>query len=42
LGELLSLSSTKLQGDVRHKAEEGGELNVERSWRREGKRCVSS
>jgi len=41
-GEPLSLSSTKLQGDVNTRLEEGGELNIQRMWRGESKRNASS
>jgi hypothetical protein len=42
LRKLLSLSSTKLRGDVDTRLEGGGELNVEGMWRGESKRSASS
>jgi hypothetical protein len=36
------LSSTKLQGDIDTRLEEGGELNVEGMWRGKSKRSPSS
>jgi len=41
-GELPSLNSIKLQGDVDTRLEEGGELNIEGMWRGERKRSASS
>jgi hypothetical protein len=41
LRKLLSLSSTKLRGDVDTRLEGGGELNVEGMWRGESKRSAS-
>jgi len=36
------LNSTKLQGDVDTRLEEGGELNVEGMWRGKNRRSASS
>ncbi len=41
-GELPSLSSTELRGDVDTRLEEGGELNAKGMWRGESKRSASS
>jgi len=41
-GKPPSLSSTKLQGNVNTRLEEGGELNIQGMWRGESKRNTSS